>query len=344
MIFENLVLMITLKCNASCSFCCVNSGPLRKEKMALSDAFSYIEQASKISSFKRISLTGGEPLLYIDDVLQILSKAKSFGFPTSIISNGFWGTSKEEAKKIIQKLINAGLSYMNISCDLFHQEYIPKDRIENVLAALKDLDFPATIAYTKVPGYEDVNDYISFSKYSKLTIYQGPIVPVGRGSDISVEKFSTQALVRPEMLGTCVYNKTLTINPDGKVFPCCAVGGDTDYIALGNAKSQQISEFISEANGRTFLKIIERKGADELIKIIKKYDNKFKVENRYVTICHLCDHLSNNVEIRDRMDAALEKYEIDLLLEVVNKIEKKNRSNITFFNLLGMLNLRYGFI
>jgi len=319
--FENLVLILTLKCNARCSFCCVNSGPERKERMDLKDASKYIEQARKIDTFKHISITGGEPLLFFNDVLTVLAKAKSLGFPTSVITNGFWGTSKDEALKILEKLIHAGLSYMSVSCDIFHQEFVPFERVENVLAALKELNFPATIAYTQVPGFEDVNKYIKFEKYPNLKIYQGPVIPVGRGYDIPVEQFNTQKDVEPEQLGMCVYNKTMTIDPMGRVFPCCAVGGDTDYITLGNANSQSISELINEANGRSFLKLIERKGSKDLIEIIKKYDPDFNIKKRFVSICHLCDYLSNNNEIRTRMNKSLEKYEIDLLTNVMDRIE-----------------------
>jgi MoaA/NifB/PqqE/SkfB family radical SAM enzyme len=305
---------------------------MRKEKMAVTDAFNYIDQIARIPTFKRVALTGGEPLLYLDDILLILSKAKEHGFLTSVISNGFWGVSKEDALKVLNRLISAGLSYCNISCDVFHQEYVPVERVENCLAALKELDFPATLAFTQMPGFEDIRKYLKFEEYERLSIYSGPIVPVNRGSNIPTPHLNNIMLTAEEM-GQCAYQKTLTIDPFGKIYPCCAVGGETDYITLGNTRKMNIAEAISEANSRIFLRIIEKQGFGELLKAIKKYDNDFSLEERFITVCHLCNYLSNDAKIVKRMDSALQKYELDLIDGFIEKyIDGINSANTSCSN------------
>jgi MoaA/NifB/PqqE/SkfB family radical SAM enzyme len=74
----------------------------------------------------KIHITGGEPFLYWEHLLQILSEAKKqkLGKVDLIETNGFWATSEETIKQRLKILDVLGMLRLKISTDPFHQEYI----------------------------------------------------------------------------------------------------------------------------------------------------------------------------------------------------------------------------
>lgn len=68
-----LTLVTTHKCTASCSSCCFNCSPSRKESMKLVDLKEYIDiSMNSFPSIEVIVLTGGEAFLLGLDTLENL--------------------------------------------------------------------------------------------------------------------------------------------------------------------------------------------------------------------------------------------------------------------------------
>ena len=66
-----LVLNYTMTCPLACDFCCYGCAPTRKEKIELRLALRLVSEAAEMGKFSSIGFTGGEPLLYADDILLI---------------------------------------------------------------------------------------------------------------------------------------------------------------------------------------------------------------------------------------------------------------------------------
>src|SRR3989339_628423 len=115
-------LMLTYKCNCRCEFCyyCCSpdSGGLMKTQTAL-NAWQGLKNLAGDSA--KVHITGGEPFLYYERLLEILKEAKQAGFGKAdmVETNGFWADDKlaEEKLRELEPYVNT----LKISCDPFHQ-------------------------------------------------------------------------------------------------------------------------------------------------------------------------------------------------------------------------------
>lgn len=85
--------------------------------------------ADSISLNHGLHLTGGEPFLFYDKLLEATKVADEIGIPSLFVeTNSFWSRDKDLVRKRLEELKKAGLDGITISVNPFYLEYIP---IEN---------------------------------------------------------------------------------------------------------------------------------------------------------------------------------------------------------------------
>jgi MoaA/NifB/PqqE/SkfB family radical SAM enzyme len=79
----------------------------------------------------KIHITGGEPFLYWDHLLQILEEAgkQKLGKVDLIETNGFWATSEGTINQRLKALDVLGMLRLKISTDPFHQEFVDMEPV-----------------------------------------------------------------------------------------------------------------------------------------------------------------------------------------------------------------------
>ncbi len=58
---------------------------------------------------KGISFTAGEPLLFLNDIVELLVVCKKNGIYSRVVTNGFWAKTPRHADDIVSELKAAGL-------------------------------------------------------------------------------------------------------------------------------------------------------------------------------------------------------------------------------------------
>lgn len=76
----------TLRCNLRCAHCYSESGPWARSALAVRRVVEMIEHAAEIG-YERVSISGGEPLLY-DGLRDVLLAARACGMRTTVTTNG----------------------------------------------------------------------------------------------------------------------------------------------------------------------------------------------------------------------------------------------------------------
>ncbi|NIP26074.1 MAG: radical SAM protein [Phycisphaerae bacterium] len=131
-LWRSVGLLLTYKCNCSCEFCYYNCSPDKNGLMSIDTALS-IWQSLRILAVDaaKIHITGGEPFLYWDHLLEILEEAKkqNLGKVDLIETNGFWATNRETIKQRLKALDRLGMLRLKISTDPFHQEYVDMEPV-----------------------------------------------------------------------------------------------------------------------------------------------------------------------------------------------------------------------
>jgi MoaA/NifB/PqqE/SkfB family radical SAM enzyme len=131
-------LMLTYKCPASCEFCYYNSGPdkggLMPVDMAIKAWQSLIDLAGERA---RVHITGGEPFLYFDHLLELAHQAQKLGLGgfDTVETNGFWATDRKVVLDRLGQLDKAGMGRLKVSWDPFHAEFIDIECVKTLVEA-----------------------------------------------------------------------------------------------------------------------------------------------------------------------------------------------------------------
>ena len=86
-----LAFLLTDRCNASCGMCCFSCSPRNRALLDVSMVKDYIRQAAELGTVKSVSFSGGEAMLYYDQLRECVAFAKAHGLRSTLVSNGFWG-------------------------------------------------------------------------------------------------------------------------------------------------------------------------------------------------------------------------------------------------------------
>ena len=159
-IWRNAGLLLTYKCNAKCEFCYYNCSPqqgsalhseaknggLMPVDMAINAWQSLKELAGDSAPAvnkvePKVHITGGEPFLYWEHLVEILREAKgnNLGSVDMIETNGFWAVDEKIVKERIKLLDELGMSRLKISCDPFHQEYVDIELVRRLAKTAKEI-------------------------------------------------------------------------------------------------------------------------------------------------------------------------------------------------------------
>jgi MoaA/NifB/PqqE/SkfB family radical SAM enzyme len=260
--------------------------------MPLEKAKSYIRQASEIESFASISITGGEPFLYYEDLLEIIKTANSYMFNVTCGTNGFWAKTEEIAGQKLDELINAGLNHMSISVDEFHSVYVPIENIRNIVRATKNRRITVgltCIATQNSMRLKDITkalgeDIVGYS------IIEAPCLPIGNALD----KIDQSEFIYENDLSSnkCFSENALTIMPDGSAYPCLL----TPAFYLGSLNELPIREIMEKFYQNTYCGILEKYGYEWYVKIIKDNNLPISLKDKYVNLCDACNTLFKKEE------------------------------------------------
>jgi len=135
-------LMLTYKCNAACEFCYYHCGPDKGGLMPVETCLAAWRSLRTLAGNEaRIHLTGGEPFLYWDHLVEILREGRrqNLGPVDLIETNGFWATEEQLIAGRLSTLAALGMQRLKISVDPFHQEYVDIEPVRALAAAAKRL-------------------------------------------------------------------------------------------------------------------------------------------------------------------------------------------------------------
>lgn len=135
-------LLLTYKCNASCEFCYYNCSPEKNGLMAVDMAVNAWQSLKALAGDKvRVHITGGEPFLYWDRLVEMLQEGKrqNLGPLDMVETNGFWAASEKIVRERLKVLDELGMLRLKISCDPFHQEYVDIEPVKRLADVAREL-------------------------------------------------------------------------------------------------------------------------------------------------------------------------------------------------------------
>lgn len=284
---------MTDKCNAACRMCCFSCSPEKDTLLDIGLMKDYIGQAKKIGTFRTVAFTGGEAILYYEQLKSCIACAHGLGFEATLVSNGFWGANYEKGFEMIKGLAEAGLTHLSLSVDQFHQEYVPITSVKNairigerlgILSALTLMDLKDGLSSRSV--MRELRPEI----YGKdLIVY--PVFPAGKAA----ENIPDDQIIRACETNSacCPFDKGITVLFDGTIMMCCSqFSREIEMTHLGRFGDTTLEEAVERFNKNDFLYVL-------LVRQFKWYADLakrlgFRLDLYYSVACHLCHALFTN--------------------------------------------------
>jgi len=215
MLYTSLTFQLTNKCNASCKMCCESSNLHSGNKLDKDLIIKSIKSIKDIKNIKIIAITGGEPFLYVDELLKIAEEVNKINRLLSVSTNALWCKTYKYTYDIMSYLKKNNLATCLISTDAFHDDYVPAEYVKTFLNVCTDLNIVANIqTVTTKSSFARTDEIIYNLGISKnySAVQFSYLYPVGSAKKhIPIEDFFTKKLEKT----TCNYQGILFIASDG---------------------------------------------------------------------------------------------------------------------------------
>lgn len=304
---KNLTINISGKCNAECRHCCFSCSPYKEQELTENEIWESVNYGIANNEINEIAITGGEPFLYENLVSNIIKKVSESGKIVTCITNGFWGTSKKAAREKLEKLSGLGLKVLTISCDDFHNEYVPIEYINNILSESFDLPIRISINMT-VTKDKDGNELLFKLKDSLLgvSVTRFSAGPVGRAKNLDKNKLYYK-IDKSNYVKCSEPSSGMVIHHDGNIYPCCSPMVFETILKIGSIRDYKLNKLEDKFNSNILIYIIKKEGLSWFIeKCNSKGINICK--DKYISACHLCYELFKDDFIVSNLEDDIKLY------------------------------------
>jgi hypothetical protein len=266
--------------------------------MELEKARSYVREA-RILSTEIVCVTGGEPMLYVPFVKEIVSECNRLSIPEIwLFTNGFWAHNTSRAREMTENLKALGLTKVFLSVDVFHQSYIPIKSIENAIKASLKADLEVCIDARFIDQPHKNNRYNSATRshlaslgslISSIEITKMQPLFVGRAAETLSKHVKKKPLLKvleeecPGAWSGGTLRSPLGADVDEFGFVTICPG-----LSIGNTYATPLRKILEEYDYRndSVIAALYDTGIKGLMGLASK--NGFVPKEAYVSGCHFC--------------------------------------------------------
>lgn len=290
--YDSCGILLTENCNAKCKMCCDSRGRVVGKTLSKKELDVILSNIKECKTINVVGVTGGEPMLYPDliDYIFNYNFDREVGF--TIKSNGFWGKDKDKTKEFISRY-KGKLKNLSFSYDEFHKEYIELENILNIIKIADELEVNTEIVGCFLnDGMQpsDILKELGECAYITNFAYQ-PVIKTGSAKSSFEEsrfcKIFDVSKHQPKCLG--VLNKTILINPQLDVYPCCSQVIENTILLMGNLKEQKLKDIIDNIKYNKILYTIFTEGFTPFLQFLN--ENNIDYPKRITSTCEICEFL-----------------------------------------------------
>ncbi|MEN8258543.1 MAG: radical SAM protein [Thermodesulfobacteriota bacterium] len=275
------------RCNIKCEHCVADDAVPQNIKMELAQAKDIIAELAG-AQVRGISFTAGEPLIYLDDISELVGLCRDYGMYTRVVTNSFWAKTPQLAESCVIQLKEKGLSQLRLSYSRWHQKNIDRQNILNAAQSCQKKGLDYFISF--VTDFSEQDD--AFEHYLRdhgLKFFPEPVIFAGRAKE-----FDRLAIRTDYQANCCPMNPYLAPNLD--MYACCDAGShftSTNFFHLGNVKDSSVEELFSKSESNKLYNHIRTMG----ISAIASFAGFQAREIVQYRKCELCEKLFNSPEL-----------------------------------------------
>lgn len=217
------------------------------------------------------------------------------------VTNAYWARTPKRAIEVLSSL--PPIAALSISTDLYHQRWIPIERVFNAIAAARACSIPCSVAVCTEskddPGYLMVMGKLE-AEIGAENITTVITLLAGRALvTIQTSAYETSSEPAPYC---CVPAAAPVIFPDGRVIACIGplITLKSDHpLVLGNARETSLEEIFERAQVNPVLHALRVWGPAKLIEMAKAAGLRAKLPSEYVegNVCDACYRIFSRPEL-----------------------------------------------
>ncbi|MEY8532601.1 radical SAM protein [Blautia pseudococcoides] len=293
--YKSCGILLTENCNARCKMCCDSRGHVRGKTLSKEELTLILENIKECKSINVIGITGGEPMLYPDLIEYIFNYNYGRKMDFTIKTNGFWGKDTEKAREFIVKYKDK-IKNLSFSYDEFHKEFIDIQNIINIINIADELEVSTEVVGCflrsgMTPG--EALDLLGDCAY-KTTFAWQPVIKTGSAlTSFSDDKFY-KIFNTDKHEARCIglLDRTLLINPQLNVYPCCSQVIENTLLLVGNLKNERLKDIINNINCNKVFYEIYTKGFAPFLELLDKKGIEYP--HQVTSACEYCQFFFHN--------------------------------------------------
>jgi hypothetical protein len=321
---QSLIVLTTNQCTATCDHCCMNSSVQRRGHIDHALMLQTISDFKKLYDIKVVVFAGGEPTLLKGSLLAAIAKCRQLGVVSRLVTNVSWAINDRKAEQGFKALFEAGLSEVNISCDDYHDPFIPFERVKVAWKAARKFAFRALIIANAThkgsrltadfirseigedlplrfddEGHETRDGFAGSGGATLVGLSNATLQRLGRAQQHFTENdvdAQHSDLVLDQPCPNAIKLPALT--PDGTLVACCGfeLAGNA-VLDFGSVRAKGVEHLINSANENIVASVISRLGPGFLVKFANSISPGIIAAKDYVGICEACQDVVQNPEV-----------------------------------------------
>ncbi|MCK5515318.1 MAG: radical SAM protein [Desulfobulbaceae bacterium] len=289
---RNIAFGYSTRCNVRCEHCVAADATPKNAKMELAQAKDIIDEMAA-AGVQGISFTAGEPLIYLDDICELIRLCHGYGIYTRVVSNCFWAKSPMMSDNLVTQLKENGLSQLRMSYSRWHQKNIARENIVNAGRSCAKVGLDYFISFvTDFTEQDDSSE--QYLRDHNLIFFPEPVIFAGRAGS-----FDRIPIRTDYQANNCPMNPYLA--PTLDMYACCDAGShftDTGFFHLGNLKESSIDQLFTRSETNPLYNHIRNMG----ISAIASFSGFRARDIVGYRKCELCEKLFNSPEMLSRLE------------------------------------------
>lgn len=286
------------RCNIKCAHCVAAEDIPDNRKIALPRAKEIIRDMA-VAGVTGISFTAGEPFIYFDDLLELITLCRKLNIYTRVVTNSYWAKSPVKAEQRLSKLKQCGLCQLRLSYSRWHQQNVPRQNVLNAARGCMLTGIDYFVSFVTDFSEED-DEYEQFLRDNNLKFSPEPVIYAGRASS-----FGRKAIFTDYQKNRCAMNPYLA--PDLTMYACCDAGShfnNTNFFLLGNLKDHSIDQLFTKSETNTLYNYIRSMGITNIASFAGFKAREIVTYRK----CELCKKLFDSPETLKILQETSEKY------------------------------------
>jgi MoaA/NifB/PqqE/SkfB family radical SAM enzyme len=311
-------------CPLKCDFCCHTKENVGPGHLTVENVLPMVLGYSRNVHVSRFAFTGGDPFIYIKDILAIFERAREEGVdqPFHIVTSAFWAKSDSIVDRILAQLSKLQMDRLYVSYDLEHRRWVPEDHIYRVERYCKKYGIELCVYGIFWDETTTVRDLLPELRVTRVET--NLVAPIGRARTAG-KKIPTNRNAESKYSCGRPQDYDITVYPNGETFPCCSGGFNKEAkLSLGNSFTENPDRIIERCFSHFFVIVAKEIGFDKLYAKLTDRQIKDLSLPRFedsATVCEICSQIHGNSRLRDALRNVLSEMEVDYCLDRLSAIE-----------------------